>query len=598
MLFAQLSSDGVYVGLAFLLFFFKLDDGEKGEEQKYFFFPVPARPAKPSRQHQRAASYQHTELGKNEIRLVKILPSSAAHAPDGIACTIQHALLDVGEPRSNKPPRYVALSYVWGNAEDTREIRLNRSAFLVTRNLHAALLRLRDDSVTSYLWIDAICINQRNDVEKAQQVARMAEIYANAEDVTFWLSTWPCTRIEDTDGKSTGRDLELERSQCRVCGVLAGLEDLALANFVRDIPTLDVDCLMDILRNAWFMRVWTLQECTIHQRGKIQIGSHSMPMDLFLDGTLKLWDALHLSRQLPEYRALESIASIRHQRTNLGNRKLSGSDYAETIMMLLQASSNRACSIPHDILYAVFGLMDSMHHSPNHLRPNYAKTFERVCHDYAVEIFTNSPYGLKLLGFARNELQGDVPSWVPDFRYIGDIALSLVDRDGATRLSSNNRQLLFEGANIGICVSSLGVVTQTTHWTDHELSNLDRLAERIVEFETKILFPAADISDLELEELLVNLLSAHLSPNADLEECIQAWLTLASWPSTWSNRETECQSRAELQTLLLGSKAAEPTYQALSTLLESGFLVLDSGAIGRAINKSTQARDGLHTGVW
>ncbi|KAK8032308.1 HET-domain-containing protein [Apiospora arundinis] len=295
------------------------------------------------------------------------------------------------------------------------EITLNRSPFRITRNLEAALRGLRDDRVgftNTYLWIDAICIDQTNDVEKAQQVARMAEIYANAEDVACWLSPWDCSRMHGVGEIPIIPDnsIDMRRDRCSMCQLLAGLQNLALANPVCHVPPLDIDCLMRIVQSPWFTRVWTLQECTIHLRGMIQLGCHSIPINSFLDGAFKAWDALDLPCQLPGYRALESMASIRYQRTQLGRGKISGNDYAETIMMLLQASSNRSCSIPQDILYGVFGLMSSFKESPNNLRPNYTKTFERVCHDYAVEIFTHSPYGLELLGFARNELQGDVPS--------------------------------------------------------------------------------------------------------------------------------------------------------------------------------------------
>lgn len=39
----------------------------------------------------------------------------------------------------------------------------------------------------SALWVDAVCINQCDDEERYQQVARMADIYSSAAKVVIWL---------------------------------------------------------------------------------------------------------------------------------------------------------------------------------------------------------------------------------------------------------------------------------------------------------------------------------------------------------------------------------------------------------------------------
>ncbi|KAK3304996.1 heterokaryon incompatibility protein-domain-containing protein [Chaetomium strumarium] len=40
----------------------------------------------------------------------------------------------------------------------------------------------------NYLWVDAICIDQSNSSERAQQVALMHEIYTKASSVIAWVS--------------------------------------------------------------------------------------------------------------------------------------------------------------------------------------------------------------------------------------------------------------------------------------------------------------------------------------------------------------------------------------------------------------------------
>ena len=57
----------------------------------------------------------------------------------------------------------------------------------MTKNLHAALVRLRDPFLKRILWVDAICINQQDEEERTQQVAAMARIYGLAKRVVVWL---------------------------------------------------------------------------------------------------------------------------------------------------------------------------------------------------------------------------------------------------------------------------------------------------------------------------------------------------------------------------------------------------------------------------
>lgn len=78
---------------------------------------------------------------------------------------------------------YVALSYVWGNSDNMREISINGKPVQVTKNLESALRILRDKlpmRLGVRLWVDALCINQKDIMERNTQVQRMWEIYNKA----------------------------------------------------------------------------------------------------------------------------------------------------------------------------------------------------------------------------------------------------------------------------------------------------------------------------------------------------------------------------------------------------------------------------------
>ncbi|EME79024.1 uncharacterized protein MYCFIDRAFT_34050, partial [Pseudocercospora fijiensis CIRAD86] len=84
--------------------------------------------------------------------------------------------------------RYICLSYCWGAPTKSRSITVNGSRLMVTENLHSALSAIhRHHHHGTYYWIDAICINQDDIVERSRQVAQMWKIFASAEKVFAWL---------------------------------------------------------------------------------------------------------------------------------------------------------------------------------------------------------------------------------------------------------------------------------------------------------------------------------------------------------------------------------------------------------------------------
>ncbi|KAN0092408.1 Heterokaryon incompatibility protein (HET) domain containing protein [Hyaloscypha variabilis] len=92
-----------------------------------------------------------------------------------------------------KSPDFTALSYTWGSCVDDSDsshhssevfrIECNGQLHTVTENLFHFL----DSCGQDFLWVDALCINQENLDERAQQVSLMGQIYASANIVIMWL---------------------------------------------------------------------------------------------------------------------------------------------------------------------------------------------------------------------------------------------------------------------------------------------------------------------------------------------------------------------------------------------------------------------------
>ncbi|TLS29240.1 hypothetical protein PpBr36_01993 [Pyricularia pennisetigena] len=125
----------------------------------------------------------------------------------------------VPQPIDGEP--YEAISYVWGDTRDRRDITIQGKTLSVTASLHAALTAFRhlalsdsaygsdgDDDTGGHaeaggsakaveqqrrqqpvrrLWADAVCINQEDLDERTSQVELMGRIFAGAHRVLAWM---------------------------------------------------------------------------------------------------------------------------------------------------------------------------------------------------------------------------------------------------------------------------------------------------------------------------------------------------------------------------------------------------------------------------
>jgi hypothetical protein len=178
------------------------------------------------------SSYRYLPLPseRDYIRLLCLLPNESEAEP--LQCELHnYSLRKLG----SQTHRYEALSYVWGDPRETLPIYVDGERFLVTLNLHAALLRLRDHSFERIIWVDAVCVDQKNPKEQGQQVELMAKIYSCAHCVVVWLGK---------ETKYTDRALEDIR--------LAANEELT----ERSKKEINQQAILSLLQRSWFQRIW------------------------------------------------------------------------------------------------------------------------------------------------------------------------------------------------------------------------------------------------------------------------------------------------------------------------------------------------------
>lgn len=122
--------------------------------------------------------YTGLDRARNEIRLIRLL--SATDLTSNVIFKLVHVSLD-------NRPSYEALSYTWRSSLRSETIILDNKTFLVTENLHSALRRLRHSDEDRRLWVDAVCINQVDILERNQEVLCILDIYRKATRVMVWL---------------------------------------------------------------------------------------------------------------------------------------------------------------------------------------------------------------------------------------------------------------------------------------------------------------------------------------------------------------------------------------------------------------------------
>lgn len=175
-----------------------------------------------------------------------------------------------------KGPRYAALSYVWGNKSPPKSrhsVRCNGQDIEITENCQSALFCLRERFGRINIWVDSICIDQKNMKERGHQVRIMGRIYGQAQTVYVWLSP-------DTlqTGYSWSKSAKLSTDDGMLClQRLASLITISGRNLRDKNFTIEnVDLLGTFVRNAWFRRGWTFQELVLASNPVLLTSHHSL----------------------------------------------------------------------------------------------------------------------------------------------------------------------------------------------------------------------------------------------------------------------------------------------------------------------------------
>lgn len=131
-------------------------------------------------------SYQYRPLlNPQTIRVLELEPALKRTSP------LKGRLIEVDlDAVSSQQREYDALSYVWGSSEGDQPIVFDNKQLRITQNCDSALRQLRSRTRKIRLWVDAVCINQQDLMDRGHQVNMMGKIYQRARKVHIWLGSY------------------------------------------------------------------------------------------------------------------------------------------------------------------------------------------------------------------------------------------------------------------------------------------------------------------------------------------------------------------------------------------------------------------------
>ncbi|KAF1953593.1 HET-domain-containing protein [Byssothecium circinans] len=288
---------------------------------------------------------------------------------------------------------FTALSYCWGFPNPVTSITLSDGQSLpLTRTLKSLFDTLRKGRKKLYLWIDAICINQKDTIEKAEQVSGMGRVYSAASKVLLWL------------GPSSSRTRKAF-SFMKAKGVDADWDP------VEDRQGLDL--VLSLLTRQWFRRLWVIQEVTLNSRVEVACGDDRLDFTILQEAIFAVWkiptSMEGYDDEDPEIEGLWSFTRLIFLRDEF---RQNGEVRYEK---LLEAAFHCYATDYRDMVFAFKGSGDKTRPVPE---PNYDVSVEKVYQDTAEALLCHGSTLdlLALCGLSR-ERAPELPTWVPDFRY-------------------------------------------------------------------------------------------------------------------------------------------------------------------------------------
>ncbi|KAH8667926.1 heterokaryon incompatibility protein [Tricladium varicosporioides] len=342
---------------------------------------------------------------------------------------------------------FKALSYTWGSGGQTHKIYISGKEFSITESLEVALRHLRDAYEPVTLWIDQICINQNDDIEKNEQVAHMNQIYRLAEEVLVWLGpaedkssddfmdTWNKIGTWAEDWGMMSYYTEERYPILRRIKNNADPQDAKTIAYNKiltcALPLFDEKFLNAMItwhKWPWFSRVWVLQEfslaCTaifICGNKRVKANKALLAREIFDDAVgracLEKPDGLNAGMRDAVLKLEHDPSQVFYSSSQRRKALDAGSGQGDSLYQLLQklyVDNKMRATEPCDTIYGLLAVANDT--EKLQLRADYTlkhqtdivyiRTAKAIIASENLDILALSQYPKKYV---------NLPSWVPDW---------------------------------------------------------------------------------------------------------------------------------------------------------------------------------------
>jgi hypothetical protein len=336
-----------------------------------------------------------------------------------VHCLIQPVSLD-------SKLAWAALSYTRGDASKTRRLIVEEDGeefeLQITENLDSAL---RNIDIESAFWVDAVCINQADEMEKSWQVQQMWMIYNSAD----YMATWLGAAADDSDllmdQFSNLEVIQRQRNEKTLHEYLEMLKDWKPPE-----DFISLHAFSNLTKRPYWCRVWIQQELHASKNVWLHCGRKKVHMSLVLLGLKQLNKMHEDKRQLglvlvrrDSYAAYLGTI-IKDDDMCIASRAIllyrtNPQKMPKSLPMLLKSvyvyGEGLKASDPRDFIYGLLNISDDP--ASLGIIADYSKSKRKLFVDVAIAL--SKEIGLQILLWRNTHslLKTDqpLPSWAPDW---------------------------------------------------------------------------------------------------------------------------------------------------------------------------------------
>lgn len=376
--------------------------------------PAPPRGVIPHSEEK--GLFEYMPLDPGGIRVLHLLPGRPG---DAIQLVVRHEQFS-----HYNVPQYSALSYTWGGMAETYDVAIRNHRcpdpprrLPITGNLFVALNGLRSPTEPLALWVDAVCVNQRDLDERGVHVARMDQIYLRAERVVVWLGpeaddSGVAIRAMDR----VGEVLEVDW-QTRNITPSPGAEtyDEEAEKFSALGPAFSpgqLRAVSSLLQRRWFTRLWIRQEIGLARKetAVLVCGPDTVRWETFEKAGWLLYSDRFRRTEPVSKEDLKELAAGAGLLVDVSNGGRPGVTLGHAFSLCRKAE----CEDPRDRIYANLSLINDAEREALGVVPDYKASTVEVYRRFAERALEVTGGGLLRYCVTPAKLKG-LPSWVPDW---------------------------------------------------------------------------------------------------------------------------------------------------------------------------------------